>query len=187
MPRLPAALPNPVTVVSYDEEMTDLPVDVIRSKKRKRTVQAYIAEGRLRVMVPDGLSPEEEARLVEQMTERIARKVSSVGVDLEQRAGALAQEYGLPTPTGVEWSNRQMRRWGSCSSDGRIRISNRLASMPSWVLDWVLIHELAHLKEPDHGPGFRALVGRYELAERAQGYLMAKSEERKDPQPRALA
>jgi hypothetical protein len=50
--------------------------------------------------------------------------------------------------------------------------------MPSWVLDWVLIHELAHLKEPNHGLGFKALVDRYELAERAQGYLLAKSEER---------
>jgi hypothetical protein len=158
--------------------MTDLPVDVIRSKRRKRTVQAYIAEGRLRVMVPHGLSPDEEARLVEQMTARISRKVSSAGVDLEERAKALAAEYGLPTVTSVEWSDRQMRRWGSCSSDGRIRISNRLASMPSWVLDWVLIHELAHLQEPNHGPGFKALVDRYELAERAQGYLMAKSEER---------
>ena len=158
--------------------MTDLPVDVIRSKRRKRTVQAYVADGRLRVMVPDGLSPDEEARLVEQMTERIARKVSSDGVDLAQRARALAHEYGLSAPSGIEWSDRQMRRWGSCSSDGRIRISNRLASMPSWVLDWVLIHELAHLEEPNHGPEFKALVGRYELAERARGYLMAKSEER---------
>jgi predicted metal-dependent hydrolase len=158
--------------------MTDLPVDVIRSKRRKRTVQAYIAEGRLRVMVPDGLSPDEEARLVEQMTARISRKVSSAGVDLEQRAKALSREYRLPTPTSVEWSDRQMRRWGSCSSDGRIRVSNRLASMPSWVLDWVLIHELAHLQEPNHGPRFKALVDRYALAERAQGYLMAKSEER---------
>jgi len=158
--------------------MTDLPVDVIRSKRRKRTVQAYVADGRLRVMVPDGLTPDEEARLVEQMTERIARKVSSAGVDLEQRAGVLAREYGLPPPSGIEWSDRQMRRWGSCSSDGRIRISNRLASMPSWVLDWVLIHELAHLEEPNHGARFKALVNRYELAERAQGYLIAKSEER---------
>jgi hypothetical protein len=112
------------------------------------------------------------------MTARISRKVSSAGVDLEQRAKALAGEYRLATPTSVEWSDRQMRRWGSCSSDGRIRVSNRLASMPSWVLDWVLIHELAHLQEPNHGPRFKALVDRYELAERAQGYLMAKSEER---------
>jgi predicted metal-dependent hydrolase len=45
--------------------------------------------------------------------------------------------------------------------------------MPPWVLDGVLVHELAHLVEPDHGPRFRRLVGRYHLSERAAGYLMA--------------
>jgi hypothetical protein len=53
--------------------------------------------------------------------------------------------------------------------------------MPGWVLDWVLIHELAHLEIGDHGRRFQALVGRYELAERATGYLMAKSEEGTTP------
>ncbi len=57
-------------------------------------------------------------------------------------------------------------------------MSNRLAAMPGWVLDWVLVHELAHLEVANHGPRFQVLVGRYELAERAKGYLMAKGEER---------
>ena len=48
--------------------------------------------------------------------------------------------------------------------------------MPAWVLDSVLIHEMAHLDEPNHGPKFMALVGRYELSERARGYLMAMGE-----------
>lgn len=129
-------------------------------------------------MVPDGLSPEEEARLVERITAKVARRVSSAGVDLTRRASELAKRYGLPKPAGIEWSDRQMRRWGSCSGEGRIRISNRLADMPDWVLDSVIVHELAHLEVADHGPRFKALVGRYELAERAKGYLLAKSEER---------
>jgi hypothetical protein len=75
----------------------------------------------------------------------------------------------------VVWSGRQQRRWGSCtSSDGSIRLSNRLASYPSWVLDYVLVHELAHLVHADHGPAFQALVARYPLAERATGFLIAK-------------
>lgn len=159
--------------------MAHLPVDVVRSKRRKRTAQAYVADGRLRVMVPDGLTPDEESRLVETMVSRVNRKLSSVQVDLEERVVQLSKRYGLPLPIGIEWSDRQMRRWGSCSpSEKRIRISNRLAAMPAWVLDWVIIHELAHLEVVDHGPRFQALVGRYELAERAKGYLMAKSGER---------
>ena len=159
--------------------MTDLEVEVVRSSKRKRTMQAYVVAGKLRVLVPAGLPEEEESRLVETMIARATRKLSSGEVDLSTRAGQLARKYGLPMPSSIEWSDRQLSRWGSCTaSQGRIRISNRLASMPGWVLDWVLVHELAHLEEPNHGERFQALVGRYELGERAKGYLMAKGEER---------
>jgi predicted metal-dependent hydrolase len=158
--------------------MTDLPVDIIRSRRRKRTAQAYVASGRLRVLVPEGLDPEEESRLVASMVARMSRKVSAREVDLTGRTRELARKYGLPLPTTITWSGRQMRRWGSCTpSEGRIRVSNRLATMPGWVLDSVIVHELAHLEEANHGPRFQALVGRYELSERAKGYLMAKTEE----------
>jgi hypothetical protein len=159
--------------------MSDLEIEVVRSKKRKRTVQAHLVDGKLRVLVPAGLGQEEEARLVATMAARANRKLSSAGVDLIERAKWLAGRYGLPTPSSIEWSDRQLSRWGSCTaSEGRIRISNRLASMPEWVLDWVMVHELAHLVEANHGERFKELVGRYELGERAKGYLMAKSEER---------
>lgn len=92
-------------------------------------------------------------------------------------ARRLARRYDLPAPQTIEWSDPQLARWGSCTSlKGSIRISNRLATMPEWVLDWVIVHELAHLEVADHGERFQELVGRYELSERAQGYLIAKSE-----------
>ena len=157
--------------------MSDLPVEVVRSRKRKRTVQAYIVDGRIRVLVPAGLPGEEEARLVDSIVARATRRFSSTTVDLPARARRLARRYQLPVPATIEWSDRQLSRWGSCTpSDGKIRISNRLATMPEWVLDWVLVHELAHLAVPDHGDRFKALVSRYELGERAEGYLIAKSE-----------
>jgi predicted metal-dependent hydrolase len=157
--------------------MTDLTVEIVRSKKRKRTAQAYQVEGRLRILVPAGLPQEEEAALVENLVTRVTRKLTADRVDLETRARQLAERYGLRTPASIEWSDRQHTRWGSCTrSDGRVRISNRLASMPGWVLDWVVVHELAHLEVPNHGKQFQALVGRYELGERADGYLIAKSE-----------
>ena len=165
---------------TYDRNMSDLPVDVVRSKRRKRTASAYVKQGRLKVMVPFGLAPDEEALLVDSLVARVSRKASSTEVDLVRRARDLARKYGLSEPTRIQWSDRQMTRWGSCTAAERsIRISNRLASMPGWVLDSVLIHELAHLDEPNHGPKFKALVGRYELTERAKGYLMAISEMRR--------
>lgn len=130
--------------------------------------------------MPDGLDADEESRLVEEVAQKVYRKVSSAGVDLKKRARQLAKLYGLPEPSRIEWSSRQMRRWGSCSPEnGRIRISNRLAGMPTWVLDSVIVHELAHLEEADHGTRFNELANRYELAERARGYLMAVSEGRR--------
>jgi hypothetical protein len=156
----------------------DLPVEVVRSKRRKRTIQAYVVNGRVRVLIPAGLALDEEQKIVDDMVARATRRLSRQAVDVEQRARDVARKYGLPEPSHIEWSDRQLSRWGSCTpSDGKVRISSRLATMPTWVLDWVLVHELAHLAVTDHGEKFQALVGRYELGERAEGYLIAKSEE----------
>ncbi|CAN5794137.1 M48 family metallopeptidase [soil metagenome] len=157
--------------------MSELSVEVVRSKKRKKTAQAYVVDGRLRVLIPAGMEPSAEAGLVADLVNKTTRRVSSADVDLGKRATELAKQYGLPTPATIEWSNRQLRRWGSCTfSQGRIRISDRLASMPEWVLDWVILHELAHLVVPNHGPGFQEIVSQYALGERAEGYLIARSE-----------
>ena len=94
---------------------------------------------------------------------------------ISRRARALARRHDLPLPVRVEWSDRQQARWGSCDpADGVIRVSRRLAAFPIWVLDYVLVHELAHLAVADHGPRFQALVARYPAAERAVGFLIAK-------------
>lgn len=64
--------------------------------------------------------------------------------------------------------------WGSCTfTTGAIRIARRAASLPDWVLDYLVVHELAHLEQSDHGPAFHELENRYPLTERAKGYLMA--------------
>lgn len=163
--------------MSYDPSMTELPVEVVRSKNRKKTCQAYAVDGKVRVLVPAHLSPAEEDAVVAELVEKITRKLASKTVDLEERAHEVATRYRLRTPTRVEWSHRQNLRWGSCSPrQGTIRISSRLADAPEWVLDWVLVHELAHLEVAGHGERFQQLVSRYELAERAEGYLIAKSE-----------
>ncbi|MEX0826263.1 MAG: M48 family metallopeptidase [Acidimicrobiia bacterium] len=156
--------------------MSDLPIDVIRSRKRTRTAQAYEANGRLRVLIPAHLSEDEEAAVVTELVGKVTRKLSQETVDLETRAREVANKYGLRAPTSIVWSERQNSRWGSCSPrNGTIRISSRLASMPGWVLDWVLVHELAHLEVANHGERFKSLVSRYEMAERAEGYLIAKA------------
>lgn len=150
-------------------------VEVVRSARRRRTVQARVVDGVLRVSVPAAMPPEEEQRWVAEMVRRITRRATAEGIDLEARARRLADRHDLPRPASVAWSERQRARWGSCTpSTGAIRVSSRLAAWPAWVLDYVLVHELAHLVHADHGPRFQDLVARYPLAERARGFLIAK-------------
>jgi hypothetical protein len=66
----------------------------------------------------------------------------------------------------------QGSRWGSCTPvDRTIRLSDRLQGMPGWVLDYVLVHELVHLRVPGHGADFWAEVEQFPRTERARGYL----------------
>ncbi len=97
--------------------------------------------------------------------------------DLEQRARELNRQYfgGKLRWKSIRWvSNQNNTRFGSCTpNQGTIRLSHRLAKMPAFVLDYVLVHELAHLLEANHGAGFWRLVNQYPRTERAWGYLMA--------------
>ena len=78
------------------------------------------------------------------------------------------------TVNSIEYVTDQTSKFGCCDYRScRIRISHRIGAMPEWVRDYVIIHEMAHLLEPNHGASFWNLVSRYKLAERARGYLMA--------------
>ena len=151
-------------------------VEVIRSAKRRKTAQARLVGDRLEVRIPAHASKAEEQRLVEQFRRRFARSRTSGQIDLTRRARHLARRFDLPEPTEIRWVSNQDHRWGSCTLATRvIRISDRLATAPPWVLDHVLVHELAHLVEGNHGRRFYDLVARNPLAERAEGYLIALS------------
>ena len=152
-------------------------VEVKRSSRRHKTVQARLVDGTLRVAIPASMTRDEEAHWVEVMKQRFRREVDTAQIDLAAKAAGLADRYGLPEPSAITWSNRQNTRWGSCSTDtGRIRISDRLAGFPGWVIDYVVVHELAHLVESGHNVRFWDLVNRYPLAERARGYLLAQAD-----------
>ncbi len=152
-----------------------LPVEVVRSARRRKTVSAEVVDGVVRVRVPSWMNAAEVDRQVAELVPRLERRLRSDHVDLMARAQRLARRFGLPDPRSVSWSDGQRRQWGSCQvTSGDIRLSRRLADYPSWVLDYVLVHELAHLVHADHSPAFRALVDRYPRAERARGFLIAK-------------
>ncbi|MGZ4592935.1 MAG: M48 metallopeptidase family protein [Actinomycetes bacterium] len=152
-------------------------VEVRRSARRRRTVSAYRDGERTVVLIPARMSRAEERRWVTLMLERLARqdrKLRPGDGELAARAAGLSRRFleGRAHPASVRWVTNQGSRWGSCTpSDGTIRLSDRLQGMPSWVVDYVLVHELAHLLVPGHGPDFWTWVDRYPRTERARGYL----------------
>lgn len=161
-------------------------VEVRRSPRRRRTVSAYRDGDRTIVLLPARMSRADEQRWVDVMLERLAAqerrrsgKASRNDDELGRRAAELSARHlrGRATPTSVRWVGNQAARWGSCTpADGTIRLSDRMKTMPAWVIDYVLLHELAHLIEIGHGPRFQALVAGYPKAELARGYLLGFSD-----------
>ncbi|PWI44010.1 M48 family metallopeptidase [Streptomyces sp. ICBB 8177] len=152
-------------------------IEVRRSPRRRRTVSAYREGERTIVLLPARMSAAEEKRWVAVMLERLAAKERRQprGDDaLAERAARLSAQYldGRARPDTVRWVTNQNSRWGSCTpAEGSIRLSHRLQGMPDHVIDYVLLHELAHLLVPGHGPDFWALLAAYPRTERARGYL----------------
>ncbi len=156
--------------------MPDVAVRVITSARRKKSVSARWVGETIEVRMPEGLSAGERDRHVRELTSRLQKKRAASRVDLVARARILATTYNLPEPSSITWSSRQQHRWGSCTPATRaIRISNRMSAFPLWVIDYVILHELAHLVEPNHSPAFHQLVDAFPEAAKAEGFLLAVS------------
>jgi predicted metal-dependent hydrolase len=123
------------------------------------------------------MSEAEEQRWVGVMLDKLAAQESKrmLGdTELAARAERLSEQYlgGRARPASVRWVTNQNTRWGSCTpAEGSIRLSHRLKGMPEYVVDYVLVHELAHLLVPGHGRRFWELLEAYPRTERARGYL----------------
>ena len=170
--------PGPASARQPGPDLERPAVEVRRSARRRRTVSAYRTEdGTVVVLLPARMSRAEEQEWVQVMLARVQRserRRRPSDADLTRRAVQLSERYleGLARPATVRWVGNQEQRWGSCTpADGSIRLSERLKGMPAWVVDYVLLHELAHLLEAGHTPTFWRLVERYPRAERARGFL----------------
>ena len=159
-------------------------VKIIRSRRRKKTISAREVDGAIHLYLPIGLSREEESRYVQWAKKRFEaqrrkKELMENNTDemLEKRARELNKRYFSGELSWVQicyTTEQNARTFGICNTTNKtIRISDRLLKMPKFVHDYVVVHELAHLKVPRHGPDFWKLVNGYPKTERARGYLMA--------------
>ena len=158
-------------------------IELVRS--RRRTVELRLEHGRLWARIPSRISRKELDAILPELRQRLweglARKRVFDQLRLTELAHKLVhsvlRDLDLP-PFTVAFSRRQRRRWGSCTHDpahheSSIRISETLRGHPNWVVEHILLHELIHLRVPNHGARFSELMRRSAHHERAEGYLEA--------------
>src|SRR5258708_17616353 len=157
-----------------------LPFRIIASRKRRRTVAARLRSGVLELLVPASMPHVEREHWAEVMTRRLQRKAERSRPSderLDQRARNLnARHFG----GRLRWKSvgfaEMDRLWGSCTfTEGHIRIARRAASLPDWVLDYLLMHELRHLGHRHHSPASHGLENLDPLTARATGYLLTQA------------
>ena len=156
-----------------DPEAGEPPPPLVIHFVRMRTARRYVMrirpDGAVRVTIPRGGSQAEARRFADRHLEWALRQRSTVlaakrppeveqalkaraARELPPRLLALAARHGL---TVNRVSIRDQRsRWGSCSPTGHIALNYRLMLMPEAVRDYILVHELMHLKQADHSRRF---------------------------------
>ena len=103
----------------------------------------------------------------------VERLRAQAKAELPGRLAALAAEHGFVYNKLTIKNN--VSNWGSCSSKGNINLNLRLVTLPQELQDYVMLHELCHLKHMNHGPKFHELLetvypGHRELARRLKEY-----------------
>ena len=137
---------------------------LVERKGRVKNVNARLKGSLLRVSAPLGMRDEDLTPVVEGLARKLLRRAHGKSVNEEGDALALAREVAarFPDPPSVGkvlYSTTQRSRWGSYSPHtDTVRLNAALRSMPRWVLEAVVAHELAHAVHPDHSPSFWRLL-----------------------------
>ncbi|PKM99112.1 MAG: metal-dependent hydrolase [Elusimicrobia bacterium HGW-Elusimicrobia-2] len=159
-------------------------VKIIRSGKRERTIGARLEGDIMYVNAPADMPEKELEKVIKNFQRRFERKKLKKELnkddDLINIFKRLNEKYfeGKIKLSSIEYVTNQNCKFGSCSyKSGKIRIAHSIARMPEWVRSYAVMHEIAHIIEPNHSRSFWDIVNRYKLTERARGYLIAKGRE----------
>jgi predicted metal-dependent hydrolase len=150
---------------------------VIRKERRKRSISAFRQAGVIEIHIPARLSKRQELELIPEMIEMVLKREAKArkGDDQLLKIALEILEKYLPDfyerPTSITWRSMN-ERWGSCTTvDGTIRISDRLINAPDYVLNYIIFHELIHLRVHAHDQNFYEYLERYTDQVKAEAFL----------------
>jgi len=135
----------------------------IKKQKRKTLAMTITPDG-LVALIPEELDADSEQvrRFVANGLKRIPSEPEPVVTDPLSRDQILHVVAHWCRKLGVRIKRVQVRamtrKWASCSTRGTLTVSAAAVSLPPQLIDYIICHELIHLKVPDHGIGFRAVI-----------------------------
>ena len=157
---------------------SDLPqYRVVRKERRRRSVSAFRQGGVIEIHIPAKMSKRQELEIIPEMIAMVLRRegrARKTDRQLLEIGMELINKY-LPDfdvePASINWRNMS-ERWGSCTTvDRTIRISDRLIGAPNYVLNYIIFHELIHLKIPGHNQDFYNYLNRFTDQQKCEAFL----------------
>ena len=150
---------------------------VIRKERRRRGISAFRQGGVIEIHIPARMSRRQEIEIIPEMIAMVLRRearerktdLQLMQIGVEQLATYLP-EFDI-YPASINWRSMN-ERWGSCTTvDRTIRISDRLIGAPSYVLNYIIFHELIHLKVIAHNQEFNNYLSRFTDKDKAEAFL----------------
>lgn len=165
--------------ITAGEPPKEYDVIVELSPRRRKTVSGMLTGSTVHAKAPMRMSERRLRKTLTDLVEFLLRKqrhkIGNGDGALLERAKTLCERF-LPDakilPQSVVISPRLTSSWGLCDiTEKQIRLNKQIEHLPAWVVDYLLLHEAAHLIFPNHGNGFKALVGRYSRTKEARAFL----------------
>ena len=150
---------------------------VIRKERRRRGISAFRQGGVIEIHIPARMSRRQEIEIIPEMIAMVLRRearerktdLQLMQIGVEQLATYLP-DFDI-YPASINWRSMN-ERWGSCTTvDRTIRISDRLIGAPSYVLNYIIFHELIHLKVIAHDQEFNNYLSRFTDKDKAEAFL----------------
>jgi len=157
---------------------SDLPqYRVVRKERRRRSISAFRQGGVIEIHIPAKMSKRQELEIIPEMIAMVLRRegrsrktdqqLLEIGMELLAK---YLPDFDVATAS-INWRNMS-ERWGSCTTvDRTIRISDRLIGAPNYVLNYIIFHELIHLKIPGHDQDFYNYLNRFTDQQKCEAFL----------------